>query len=49
MQSNLNNIVSRRNDSATVVTIKNICGGPEITLSEFFDCPEFLNLEQEIK
>ena len=48
-QSNLNNIVSGRNDSATVVTIKRICGGLEITLPEFFDCPEFLNLEQEIK
>lgn len=48
-QSTLNNIVSGRNNSATVATIKKLCDGLEMTLPEFFDCPEFLNLEQEIK
>ncbi len=26
-----------------------LCNAPEMTPPEFFDCPEFLNLEQEIK
>ena len=48
-QSTLNNIVSGRNNSATVATVKKICDGLEITILEFFDCPLFENLEQEIQ
>ena len=48
-QSTLNNIVSGRNRSATVSTIKKICDGLEITLPEFFNHPLFENLEQEIQ
>lgn len=48
-QSTLNNIISGRNNSATVATIKKLCDGLEITLPEFFNSPEFDDLEQEIK
>ena len=48
-QSTLNNIVSGRNNSATVATVKKICDGLEITILQFFDCPLFEDLEQEIK
>jgi len=37
----------RRDISA--ITIKKICDGLSITLSEFYTTPEFNNLEQEIK
>ena len=47
-QSTLKNIVSGRN-GATVLTLKKICDGLEITLGEFFNTPEFDALEQEIK
>ena len=48
-QSTLNNIVSGRNKSTTVSTIKKICDGLEITILDFFTSPLFENLEQEIK
>ena len=48
-QSTLNNIVSGRNNSATVSTVKKICDGLDITVREFFDSPLFDYLEQEIK
>ena len=48
-QSTLNNIVSGRNNSVTISTIKKLCDGFEITLGEFFSTPEFDALEQEIK
>ena len=48
-QSTLNNIVSGRNNSPTVSTIKKICDGLEITIFDFFNTEDFLNLEQEIK
>lgn len=38
---------SRRDVS--IVTIKKLCDGLEITLGEFFSTPEFDSLEQEIK
>ena len=47
-QSTLNNIVSGRNKSATVSTVKKICDGLDITIVQFFDCPLFQNLEQKI-
>ncbi len=48
-QSTLNNIISGRNNSATISTIKKICDGLEITVTEFFTDDIFLQLEQEIK
>ncbi|MBR2930550.1 MAG: helix-turn-helix transcriptional regulator [Clostridia bacterium] len=47
-QSTLNNILSGRNNSTTVSTIKKLCDGLEISLVEFFDCALFAELEQEI-
>ena len=48
-QSTLNNIVSGRNKSTTISTIKKVCDGLDITIQEFFDSELFRNLEQEIK
>lgn len=48
-QSTVNNIISGRNNSTTVSTIKKLCDGLDITLREFFDVPAFEDLEQEVK
>lgn len=48
-QSTINNIISGRNNSTNVATIKKLCDGLDITLSEFFSTPEFDALEQEIR
>ena len=48
-QSTVNNIVSGRNNSATVSTIKKLCDGLDITIEEFFNSELFRGLEQEIK
>lgn len=48
-QSTVNNIVSGRNNSATVATIKKLCDGLGITIQDFFNSDLFLSLEQEIK
>ena len=48
-QSTVNNIVSGRNNSATVSTIKKLCDGLGITIDEFFRSDLFAGLEQEIK
>ena len=48
-QSTLNNIVSGRNKSTTVTTIKKLCDGLDITIEDFFAAEMFRDLEQEIK
>ena len=48
-QSTVNNIVSGRNNSATVATIQKLCDGLGISITEFFDTDEFRCLEQEIQ
>ena len=48
-QSTVNNIISGRNNSATISTIKKLCDGLEISVIEFFDATLFEELEQEIK
>ena len=48
-QSTVNNIVSGRNNSATVSTIKKLCDGLGITIEKFFNSELFRGLEQEIK
>ena len=48
-QSTLNNITSGRNNSATVVTVKKICDGLDISIRDFFLSPLFDDLEQEIR
>ena len=47
-QSTLNNIISGRNKSTTVSTIKKICDGLEISVLDFFSAEVFNDLEQEI-
>ena len=48
-QSTVNNIVSGRNNSTTVSTIKKLCDGLGITIQDFFNSNLFSNLEQEVK
>ena len=48
-QSTVNNIVSGRNNSATISTIKKICDGLEIGIKDFFSSELFDHLDQEIK
>ena len=48
-QSTVNNIVSGRNHSATISTIKKLCDGMGITIQDLFDSALFNDLEQEIK
>lgn len=48
-QSTVNNIVSGRNNSATVSTIKKLCDGLGISIEEFFNSELFRNLEQEVR
>ena len=48
-QSTVNNIVSGRNNSATISTIKKLCDGLGITIEDFFNSDLFRDLEQEIK
>lgn len=39
---------SRRRD-LSIITVKKLCDGLDITLGDFFSTPEFDTLEQEIK
>ena len=48
-QSTVNNIVSGRNNSATISTIKKLCDGLGISIEDFFNSDLFRGLEQEIK
>ena len=48
-QSTVNNIVSGRNNSATVSTIKKLCDGLGISIEDFFHSELFRNLEQGVK
>ena len=48
-QSTVNNIVSGRNNSTTISTIKKLCDELGITIEEFFHSELFRGLEQEIK
>lgn len=48
-QSTLNNIVNTGSKNPTVSTVKKICDGLNISLSDFFNTELFNNLEQEIK
>ena len=47
--SSIKNILYGKSQNPGIVTIKMLCDGFGITLIEFFDTPEFANLEQEIK
>lgn len=47
--STVKSILYGESKNPGVVTIKMLCDGMGITLTEFFDTEEFKNLEQEIK
>nr|WP_207709400.1 helix-turn-helix transcriptional regulator [Acutalibacter sp. 1XD8-36] len=47
--SSIKNILYGKSMDPKILTIKKICDGLGITLIDFFDSPEFAELEQEIK
>ncbi|MGN1412118.1 MAG: helix-turn-helix domain-containing protein [Oscillospiraceae bacterium] len=47
-QSTVNDIVNLKSKNVGIVTIKKLCDGLEITITDFFDTDDFRNLEQEI-
>lgn len=47
--STLKNILYGKSRNPGIVTIKMLCDGLGISIIEFFDTPEFRELEQEIK
>ena len=48
-RSTIKNILYGKSKNPGIVTIKMLCDGLGISLSEFFDTPEFEALEQEIR
>ena len=48
-QATIKSILNGESGNPGIVTIKKLCDGFDITLSEFFSTEEFNNLEQEIK
>ena len=47
-QSTVNDIVNRRAKNIGIITIKKLCDGLDISITEFFDTEIFKNLEQEM-
>ena len=47
--STVYSLLDRRRRDVSVLTVKKLCDGLEITLGEFFSTPEFDSLEQEIR
>ena len=47
--SSIKNILYGKSQNPGIVTLKMLCDGFGITLTQFFDSPEFYELEQEIK
>lgn len=47
--STIKNILYGKSTNPGVVTLKKLCDGLNITLTDFFDTDVFRNLEQEIK
>ena len=48
-QSTVNNIISGRNQTVTLSTVKKLFDGLEITIQDFFASDLFRDLEQEIQ
>lgn len=48
-QATIKSILNGESKNPGIVTIKKICDGLEISMIEFFDTPEYLKLQQEIK
>lgn len=47
--STVKSILYGKSRNPGIVTLKMLCDGMDVTLSEFFDAPIFADLEQEIK
>lgn len=47
--STVYSMMDRRRRDISVITVKKLCDGLELTLGEFFSAPVFDELEQEIK
>ena len=47
--SSVKNILYGKSNDPKILTIKKICDGLDMTLTEFFDSSEFASLEPEIK
>lgn len=47
--STLKSILNGNSKNPDIVTLKMLCDGLDISLTEFFDTEEFRNLEQEIR
>ncbi|MGN0379285.1 MAG: helix-turn-helix domain-containing protein [Butyrivibrio sp.] len=47
-QSTVKSIMNGESTNPGIVTIKKLCDGFGITITEFFDTEEFRNLEQEL-
>ena len=47
--STVYSMMDRRRRDISVITVKKLCDGLEMTLGEFFSVPVFDELEQEIK
>mgnify|MGYP000871436737 CR=1 FL=1 len=48
-QSTLSDIINGSTKNPSIVTIKKLCDGFEITIRQFFDSDIFDDLEQEVK
>ncbi len=47
-QSTVNDIVNHKAKNIGIITIKKLCDGLDITVSDFFDTAVFRSLEQEM-
>lgn len=47
--SSLYSLLDSKRSNVSIILIKELCDGLDITLGEFFSCEIFDNLEQEIK
>ncbi len=48
-QSTVKSILGGESKNPGIVTLKKLCDGLEISITEFFNTNEFINLEQEIE
>ena len=48
-RSSVKNILYGKSRNPGIVTLKMLCDGLNVSLVEFFDCPLFHNLEQELQ
>jgi transcriptional regulator with XRE-family HTH domain len=47
--STIQYVVNGVTANSLVFTLKKLCDALDITLSEFFDCPEFNDMDEEIE